>query len=82
MRPQLYTNYKQLRNAKSQRTSLPQRQAYQPVIQYQMVSPENIHKSNIIQADQAVFMYLGTHKHKMKTETMNLKERKEGYTEG
>lgn len=28
------------------------------VIQYQIVSPENIHKSNIMHTEQVLFMYL------------------------
>ena len=48
-------NYSPLRNAESGRNSLPQR-VPQLVIQYQMVSPENIHTNDFI---QVVFMHLG-----------------------
>lgn len=45
------------------RNSLPQERTHQLVVQYQMVSTENIHASNNSQEKQAV----------------NLKESKEGY---
>jgi hypothetical protein len=38
--------------------SLPWKITHQLVIQCQFVSPENIHISNIIQAEQVVLMYL------------------------
>ena len=59
MRLQPYTkNYRPLRDAESGRNSLPQGRAHQLVIQYQMVSLENRHTHNIIQAEQGVFMYI------------------------
>lgn len=54
-------NYKQIRNTEIGRNSLCQGIALQLVIQYQMVSPEKIHTSNIIQTqtEEVLFVYLG-----------------------
>lgn len=42
--PQYYTkSYRQLWSAESERNIHPQGRAYQLVIQYQMISPENVH---------------------------------------
>lgn len=48
-------NYRQLRDAESRRNSLTQGRAHALGIQYQMVGPENVHTSNIIQTEQAIF---------------------------
>lgn len=38
--------------------NLNQGRVHQWIIQYQKVSPENIHKSNIVKTEQVAFMYL------------------------
>ena len=58
-----------------------QGRAHPLVIQYQMVSSENIHVNNIIQTEQVVFMNLGAHTHNAK-EVMNLKKSKVCYVRG
>ena len=56
MRPQPYAkSYRQLQKAGSARGGLPQRRAHQLVVQCQMVSPENIQKSNTTQTSQVIF---------------------------
>jgi hypothetical protein len=42
-------NYRQLRNAESRRNRLPQGKEQQLVIQYQVVSPENMYINNMRQ---------------------------------
>ena len=65
--PQPYTkNYRQLRNVESGRHSLPEERAHQLVIQYQMVSPANMHRwVNIIQAEWVIIsnIHSQTHTH-------------------
>lgn len=59
-RPQpvcLYTKDRQLRNHESVENSLPQERAHQLVDQIQMVSPESIHRGDIIQTDQVIVMH-------------------------
>ena len=57
MRPQPYTrNY---RDAESGRNHPPQGRAHQLVIQYQMVSPENIHQGNLTLSEKVALTYLG-----------------------
>lgn len=41
----------------------PQGIAYRLIIQYQLVIPESIYKRNIIQTDQAEFIYLERYMH-------------------
>jgi hypothetical protein len=65
-RPQPYTkSYRQLRDAEHRRDSLSQGRTHPLLIQYQMVSPENKHTSNIIQTEEFIFrniyMYLHIH---------------------
>jgi hypothetical protein len=57
------------------------------IIQYQIISPENIHASNILQTEQVIHKNIYVHVHVHETaikenETMNLKEGKEGYMRG
>jgi hypothetical protein len=55
LRSHPYTkNYRKLRNAESWRSSLLKRRTHQVVIQHQMVSPENIHTSDILQTEQNI----------------------------
>ena len=58
--PQSHTeNHRQLGNAEGGKNSLSQKREYQLVIQCQIVSPPNMHKSNVvIQVEQVVFVYL------------------------
>lgn len=62
--------------------------AFPRIDQCQMVYPENIHRSNIIQTEQVIFrnvyVYSYTHVHVRisgEKEAMNLKESGEGYLE-
>ena len=52
--PKNYRNYR--RKAGRGRGGPPQGRAHQLVIQYQMVNPENIHTSSIIQTAQVISM--------------------------
>lgn len=53
---QLYTeNVRHLRKAGRRRNKLFQGRAYCLVIQYQLISPENIHASNITKTEQLLF---------------------------
>lgn len=48
-------NYRQLKNAKSERNILLLGRAHQLTTQYQMISPENKHASNIIKTELILF---------------------------
>lgn len=59
-RPQLNTKrYKQLRNIKGGRNRFPYGRAHQLIIQYQVISPEITHVSNIIYTEQGILRCLG-----------------------
>ena len=64
--PQPYTKtHSQLRNAESGRDSLPQERTHGLVVQYQTVSPESTHRSNITQSRLylGIFIYTPTYMH-------------------
>lgn len=49
-------NYRQVRNIENGRESLPQLGAHQLVVIYQMVRPEDMHTSGMVQTEHAIFM--------------------------
>lgn len=57
MTPQPYTLQATKEFGREGDMYLPQGREHQLLIQYQTVSPENIHRSNIIQNKQVVFVY-------------------------
>lgn len=59
MRPESYTkNCRQLMNAENRRNGLSQGWAYELVNQHQIICPENIHRSDII---QILFAFRNSH---------------------
>lgn len=67
---------------------IPQGTAHQLVMQYEVVSPKNIHMSNIILTEQIIFRnmcvqaYTYTHVTIIKKGAMSLKENKKEYMGG
>lgn len=74
-------NYKQLRNTKSGRDSLPKERTHQLVIQCQIVMPENMYMQIMLYRLSKLYLCIHTHMYATavnKEKTTNLKENKEG----
>lgn len=73
-KPHSYTKF---RFADSKRNSLPQGRAHHLVFQCQIITPDNIHMSNIIQIEAGTFnnvYYIYLHRKTMTKEAIRLKE--------
>jgi hypothetical protein len=79
VRPKSYTkNYRKIRNADRDRSTLPQEGAHQLVIQHQMAIPENIQVTlHRLSLGECICIYIHIYVHiivDFKNEAMNVKE--------